>query len=138
MNLYELLSTADGYQEYLRQLSFLSYSSQDALPLRKFKSEEVHALFQDIFEDTNERTVLCLCDILDIDLFDSLDVNQIYLIVTFAAAVESAELVKYLHKFGTLLFEILSSKSKYVVYERVMRIVSLIVMKTSVELQRLI
>jgi hypothetical protein len=36
------------------------------------------------------------------------------------------------------MFEVLSSKSKYVVYERIMRLVSLLVTKTSVELQRMI
>lgn len=100
MNLYDLVSTPDGLTELKRQIASLSYQSVEELNHSKFKNEEVYALFSDIFESVDERAVSCLTDVLDVDLYNSLDINQIYLIVTFAAALESAELVKYLHKFG--------------------------------------
>lgn len=74
---------------------------------------------------------------LDVDLYDSMNHNQIYIILCFTAAQESAELVRFLHKFAKLVFEILSSKSRYIVYERVIRLASLVMTKTSVELQRM-
>lgn len=60
--------------------------------------------------------------------------NQIYIVLCFIAAQESAELIRFLHKFGKLIFEILSSKSRYIVFERVIRLASLLLAKTSVEL----
>jgi len=75
--------------------------------------------------------------VLDVDLYDSMNQNQIYILLCFTAAQESAELIRFLHKFGKLMFEILSSKSRYIVYERVIRLASLVLVKTSVELQRM-
>lgn len=75
MNLYDLVSTPDGYTEVQRQIASLTFSSIEDMTHRKFKSEEIYPLFTEIFNDVNERTINCLCDILDIDLYDSLDIN---------------------------------------------------------------
>jgi hypothetical protein len=69
------MSTPDGYLEFTRKIAALSYCDQEDITKRKFKSEEIYPLFCQIFEEVNERTVNCVTDILDVDLYDSLDVN---------------------------------------------------------------
>jgi C4-type Zn-finger protein len=75
MNIYDLISTVEGHLEIQRQIAHLSYCNLEDLNQRKFKSDELFALFSEIFQETNEQTILCLCDVLDIDLYDSLDIN---------------------------------------------------------------
>lgn len=124
--------------EIQKQFSVLLSSPVENLKFKKISFFQVNSLLSDIFVKHNEEGVEILCDLLDVDLDYGLDVNQLYLVITMGCAYESGQLVEFLHKFGGALFNSLSSKSKYLIYERMIRFICLFLDKTSVEIQRML
>lgn len=124
--------------EIQKQFSIILSTPIENLKFKKITFFQVNSILSDIFVKYSEEGVTTLCDLLDVDLDNGLDVNQIYLVITFGCAFESGQLVEFLHKFGSALFNSLSSKSKYLVYERMIRFLCLFMDKTSVEIQRML
>lgn len=138
LSIYDLVSTNDGYVEIQKYFSVLLSIPKENLKSKKIGFLQINSILGEIFIKHTEEGVSTLCDLLDVDLNNGLDVNQVYLVIAFGAAFESGQMIEYLHKFGRMLFSCLSSKSKYLVYERMIRFVCLFLDQTSVEIQRML
>ena len=108
---------------------------------------EYHAMYisKSMMNDFDESLVSTVYDIFDYESKGKMDVSHLYIVYLLVCAMESRQLLHYMHQYGRALFELMCSKSKILIYDRyttmiyrMISICSLIFDKSCVELQRLL
>ena len=71
-----------------------------------------------MLNDSDESVVSSVYELFDFESRGRMDVTYIYLIFLLVCAMESRQLLEYLHKFGRAVFELLTSRSGKLSFER--------------------
>lgn len=134
--LYLLLSTPDGYREVINALAAALGCEVKELTQKRFNNDELSIVLETILQDLDEMKIDAIQEIADFELVGGVDLSHVYLVVLAAAAIEGGEMVRFLHKFGKMLFEVLACGEGWVVYERTVRFVKMFEELTTIEVQR--
>ena len=71
-----------------------------------------------MLNDSDESIITSVYELFDFESRGKLDVTYVYLIFLLVCAMESKQLLEYLHKFGRAVFELLSSRSGKLSFDR--------------------
>lgn len=94
---------------------------------------------KEIFTEADEVVTELIMDVFDSENKGRLDVTYLYVLFVLALALENkaACLLRFLHKFGKVFFEMASTKH-VVTYEKIVSLSVIVLDKTSVEVQRML
>lgn len=115
---YDALSGPDGYREFRNaiQKSF-GGRSEDILE-NGFTEWQMTSIVRGILLESDESIVVTMMDLFDTEARGRFDISHVYVLFLLVAALESKQLLQFLHKFGRTLFEMLATKNSQVPYDR--------------------